>query len=165
MAVCDFCGTSYRGGAAPHGKLHFCTHQCRERGRILEVLDQFPPMVVDEEIVKMRSGPCKECGGLAPVDIYKSHQVYSALLWTSWKSIPHFCCQECGRKHQIKGMLYSLFLGWWGVPFGLIITPFQIIRNVIEMTRNSAQPSADFIRIARINLAQRVMASAGARQA
>ena len=82
MAVCDYCGTTYRGGAAVHGKLRFCTHQCRDRGRILELLDSFPPAAIDEQIESERVGPCAECGARANIDIHKSHKVYSALVWT-----------------------------------------------------------------------------------
>jgi hypothetical protein len=33
-------------------------------------------------------------------------------------------------------------LGWWGIPFGLLITPFKIIANVVEMLRKDrAEPS------------------------
>jgi hypothetical protein len=27
--------------------------------------------------------------------------------------------------------LITLFLGWWGIPFGLICTPFFLIRNLL----------------------------------
>jgi hypothetical protein len=163
MAACEYCGTTYRGGAAVHGKLRFCTHQCRDRGRILELLDAFAPAAIDEQIERERVGPCAECGARANIDIHKSHTVYSALVWTSWKTLSHVCCQSCGRRHQMKAIAYSGFLGWWGVPFGLIITPYQLIRNIGGMLRRADRPSPDFIRVMRVQLAERV-AAARARQ-
>lgn len=159
MAVCDYCGTTYRGGAAVHGKLRFCTHQCRDRGQILELLNAFSPSTVDEQIRKASLGPCPECGALANIDVHMSHKVYSALLWTSWKTLSHVCCQSCGRRHQMKAIAYSGSLGWWGVPFGLIITPYQLIRNIAGMMRRADRPSPDFTRMMRLNLAKRLAAA------
>jgi hypothetical protein len=110
MAVCDYCGTTYRGGAAVHGKLRFCTHQCRDRGKVLEVLDHVAPSIVDEEIERVRSQPCPECGGLTGVDIHKSHRIWSAMVYTTWKTESHFCCQSCGRKHQLKSLAF--WIAW-----------------------------------------------------
>jgi hypothetical protein len=164
MAVCEYCGTTYRGGAAVHGKHRFCTNQCRDRGRILELLDAFPTAAIEKEIEKEHAGPCPECGARANIDIHKSHKVYSAFVWTSWKTQSHICCQSCGRKHQLKAIAYSGSLGWWGVPFGLIITPVQLLRNVAGMLRRADRPSNDFARTMRVHLAERV-AAARTRQA
>lgn len=160
MAVCDYCGTTYRGGAAVHGNLRFCTHQCRDRGRILELLDEFAPKVIDAEIQKLRTGPCEECGAQANIDIHKSYRVHSVVIWTQWRSLSHLCCQSCGRKHQWKAIGYSGTLGWWGLPFGPIITPIQIARNFFAIMRRADRPSPDFTRIMRVHLAERVSAAA-----
>jgi hypothetical protein len=160
MAACDYCGTTYRGGAAKHGALRFCTNQCRDRGAVLELLDALPPASIDQEIENARVGPCEECGARANVDIHKSHRVYSALVWTSWKTLSHFCCQSCGRRHQIKAIAFSGALGWWGIPFGLFITPYQLVRNVAGMLRRADRPSPDFVRVMRVALAERVASRA-----
>jgi hypothetical protein len=119
----------------------------------------YPPAVIDELIEKERAGPCSECGARANIDIHKAHKVHSALVWTSWKSLSHVCCQSCGRKHQMKAIAYSGFLGWWGVPFGLIITPYQLVRNIAGMLRRADRPSPDFVRAVRVHLAERVATS------
>jgi hypothetical protein len=162
MAVCDYCGTTYRGGAAVHGKLRFCTHQCRDRGKVLEVLDHVAPSVVDQEIERVRLQPCPECGALTGVDIHKSHRIWSAMIYTTWRSTSHFCCQSCGRKHQLKSLAFSGLLGWW-MPIGLLITPFQIMQNVKGMLRRGDRASNDLQRSVRIDFAQRLLERASRR--
>src|SRR6202166_1364275 len=142
MAVCDYCGTTYRGGAAVHGNIRFSTNQCRDRGKWLEVLDPVPPCVVDQEIERVRLQPCPECGALTGVDIHKSHRIWSAMIYTTWRSTSHFCCQSCGRKHQLKSLAFSGLLGWW-MPIGLLITPFQIMQNVKGTFRRGDRASND----------------------
>jgi hypothetical protein len=154
MAVCDYCGMTYRGGRA--GKLRFCTHQCRDRGKVLEVLDHIAPVVVDKEIERVRSQPCPECGALSGVDIHKSHRIWSAMFYTTWKTNSHFCCQSCGRKHQLKSLAFSGLLGWW-MPVGFFITPFQIMRNIRGIFRRGDAASDDLRRNVKIDFAQRIL--------
>jgi hypothetical protein len=63
------------------------------------------------------------------------------------------------RKHQIKAIAYSGFLGWWGVPFGLIVTPYQLVRNGAGMLRRADRPSPEFVRAIRVHLAERIAAA------
>ena len=77
MAVCDYCGTTYRGGAAVYGKLRFCTHQCRDRGKVLEILDHVAPAIVDEEIERV---PVSALSGMWGPDWFRYSQVASYLV-------------------------------------------------------------------------------------
>ena len=78
----------------------------------------------------LHQGNCPQCQGPGPVDIHTSHKVYSALAFTRWSSHPVMACRSCGRKQQLKHAIFSFALGWWGFPFGLVITPVQVIRNI-----------------------------------
>jgi hypothetical protein len=64
-------------------------------------------------------------------------------------------CRACGMKSQATGALFSLFLGWWGFPWGLALTPIQIGRNVFGMAHapESSRPSPQLERIVRVSLA------------
>jgi hypothetical protein len=73
------------------------------------------------------------CSGGGPVDVHTTHEVWSAVVLTSWKSIPALSCKSCGVKRQIGALAFSGFLGWWGFPFGLILTPIQVVRNLVGM--------------------------------
>jgi len=46
-------------------------------------------------------------------------------------------------------------LGWWGIPWGLVLTPIQIGRNLFGVARppDPSKPSAQFENIVRMNLA------------
>jgi hypothetical protein len=161
VPICDYCGEVYRGGKVDHGSWHFCTHQCRDRGKILSVLERFSKAAIGEHIRKVRLGPCPECGADAPIDAHKSHIAVSYLIATSWKSNLHICCRRCAQRYQWKAIGTTIAWGWWGVPWGFIMTPVQIIRNLIGMRQRSDDlPSLDFIRIVRLNLAAALAASA-----
>ena len=52
-------------------------------------------------------------------------------------------------------MGYSALLGWWGIPWGLLITPIQILRNGFELMKRAESPhaSAELVRIVRMHMA------------
>lgn len=97
----------------------------------------------------VHQGNCPACGGPGPVDIHISHRVMSALVFTRWSSHPLVASRSCGVKHQIEGLLISLFLGWWGFPFGLILTPIQIGRNLFALCRgpDPSKPSSQLMQV------------------
>ena len=47
---------------------------------------------------------------------------------------PQISCRRCGLKSQAAGAAFPLVLGWWGFPWGLVVTPVQIGRNIGGMT-------------------------------
>ncbi len=53
-------------------------------------------------------------------------------------------------------MGFSLLAGWWGAPFGLVLTPVQLVRNAIALMQSGKRPSADFERLMRLELARQV---------
>ena len=59
---------------------------------------------------------------------------------TSWSSKPHICCRSCGNKTRMGAALFSLLFGWWGVPWGFIMTPVQVVKNVAGIMRGSDHP-------------------------
>ncbi len=97
-----------------------------------------------------------------PLDLRRSHWVWSAFIVTRWKTDQHIECAPCGRLRQAKAMGFSLLAGWWGVPFGLILTPVQLVRNAIALLQSDKRPSADFERLMRLELARRTAQDAGA---
>jgi hypothetical protein len=159
MAVCEYCGKTYRGGAAVGGKHRFCTHQCRDKGVILDQLDGWSDEDIWQYIDEASRGPCPECGADAPIDVHKFHDAWSVIIWTSWKTGSKVCCRACGFKEQRGAAIYTGLRGWWGFPWGFI-TPIQIVRNIVAMSRKaSGIPSSDFVRIVKLNLAARIAAA------
>lgn len=93
-------------------------------------------------------------------DVHKSYRVWSALLLTSWKTSPRVSCRSCGVKAQLGDTVFSLVLGWWGFPWGFVMTPVQIARNIAALIgggKDAAAPSAELERIVGLNLAARAL--------
>jgi hypothetical protein len=159
MAGCDYCGEGSRGRAAAPGGRWFCSNQCRDSGKVLEVLDQIPASRVNARIDEAHRGPCPECNTYAPIDFHKSYKAYSVIVATTWKTENHVCCRRCARRHQWKAIGFTAGLGWWGVPWGFVATPVQIGRNLVEMCKRWNGPSFDFVRVVRLNFARSVAAT------
>jgi hypothetical protein len=81
----------------------------------------------------------------------------SFVVLTRWRNVPRICCRMCGLRGQFRGMLVSLLMGWWGVPFGLILTPIQIARNLngIVFPPDRRKPSPMLERMVAIELGKR----------
>jgi len=59
----------------------------------------------------------------------------------------------------MAGAFFSLFLGWWGFPWGLLLTPIQIGRNVFGMVRppEPSKASSQLEKIVRMTLASQAV--------
>ena len=161
MAKCDYCGTTILLGGVKDQGYRFCNATCQLNGRALIAANQVPVEVLDEQVRAVHQGKCPCCSSRGPIDVHTSHRVWSAFVLTSWVSRPHVCCGKCGRLEQIKDCLFSLFLGWWGFPWGLIVTPIQIIRNLVGLLRqpDPYQPSRKLRRLVLIHIGTNIMRS------
>ena len=136
MKKCAYCGTTIVFGGKKHEDhkdLEFCSEKCLHKGikgLLLDKAKDIPEEKIIKTVEEVHSGRCPKCNGPGPVDAYTSHSVYSLLFFTSWYSTPHICCRSCGTKSQFGGIILSLVLGWWGFPWGFLMTPVQIIRNI-----------------------------------
>ncbi len=130
MARCDTCGTSILFGGVRDDGFRFCNVQCQERGGLLKAAKRLPEELVSHQVQLVHRGDCPKCGGPGPVDVHTSYTVWSAVVLTSWRERPQVCCRPCGNKSRVVGAFTSMLFGWWGIPFGLVITPVQIFRNV-----------------------------------
>ena len=65
----------------------------------------------------------------------------------------------------MRALLSSTLLGWWGFPWGLLVTPMQIARNISALTRrpDPLTPSPELLRAARIHIATQAVAQAEAK--
>jgi hypothetical protein len=155
MATCDYCGTTILFGGKRDANGRFCNQKCQSGGAMLALSKQVPDTMVRDQVWKTHQGICPRCGGSGPVDVHVSHKVWSALLLTKWSSVPQISCRACGRKSQWTGVGFSLLLGWWGFPWGLIMTPIQIGRNLVAMGRSAdaSSPSPELEKIVRMTMA------------
>ena len=159
MAKCSYCGSTIVLGGRKQGELRFCNAKCEQNGIFLTLADQLPADLVAKQVQAIHAGLCPKCGGNGPVDVHTSHRIWSAVLLTSWQSRPQICCHSCGTKAKITDTIFSLFLGWWGIPHGLLITPVQIGRNIYGIFQNPdpLHPSEQLEKMVKIFLAKQII--------
>jgi hypothetical protein len=159
MARCDYCGSTILFGGKRQGEFRFRNAKCSARRSLLALSSQVPESMISENLMRVHQGSCPECGGSGPVDVHVSHKVWSAVLLTRWYNTPQISCRDCRVKNQLKGVAFSLVLGWWGIPWGFVLTPIQVGRNVIAMLRSpdSAKPSAQLEKAVRMDIAAQIL--------
>jgi hypothetical protein len=165
MAKCDYCGSTIIFGGKRDANGRFCNKTCQARGTLLAISRQVPDSMVQEQVMKAHQGPCPKCKGSGPVDVHVSHKVWSAVFLTSWSSTPQVSCRACGLKSQTTAAAFSLFSGWWGFPWGLIVTPIQIGRNLYGMAHapESSRPSPQLEKIVRMTIASNAVQASQAK--
>ena len=161
MAVCSYCDTTILFGGTRQGDLRFCNDDCQNRGALAYYADQLPREEVEKYIQSVHGGDCPNCNGAGPVDIHTSYRVWSAFVLTSWASRPLVCCRRCGVRRKLEDMLFSSVLGWWGMPWGLLVTPLQLGRNFFGLfsAPDPAEPSRALEKILKLQLAAQVLES------
>ena len=157
MASCGYCGTTILFGGVRDGAQRYCNNKCHQNAYVLRVAQTIPPEVVERQVEEVFRGNCPRCRGLGPIDVHKVHRVWSALVLTSWSSSGQVSCRSCATKSQLGGLFYCLFLGWWGFPWGLVMTPVQIARNVMGICAgpDPSKPSGELRKLVQVNLGAR----------
>jgi hypothetical protein len=160
MATCATCNTTILFGGVKDGDLRFCNADCRARGAYLTIATQIPEALVRQQVSTIHRGKCPSCKGDGPVDVHKGYRVWSALLMTQWSTQPKVCCASCGNRHIAGELAISTLAGWWGLPWGLLMTPVQIGKNVVGFFSkpDPLTPSADLETLVRHNLAAQYVA-------
>ena len=158
MASCAQCGSTIMFGGRKHGEIRFCSAKCEKDGAHLISTIEIPEKVIAYEASRIWKGNCPICDGEGPTDIHTAHSVWSAIVITRWVSLPQVSCKSCGRKQMYVGILKSTLLGWWGFPWGIFITPAQIIRNIFGIVAppDPSKPSKELLKFARFQLANRI---------
>ena len=167
MAKCGYCGSNILIGGVRAGDQRFCNNTCHRDAFILSVTKNVPAAVLERQIEEVWRGHCLKCQQPGPIDVHKFHEVWSALILTRWTTQAQVSCHACGVKRQLGGAAFSLCFGWWGFPWGLILTPVQITRNVVGMCRGpkSDRPSDELRKQVLVNLgAQMIARQASAKQ-
>lgn len=154
MASCANCGTTILFGGTTQGAFRFCSKKCEDANPVVQVAVAIPDEVVDRMAVEAMQDDCPNCGRPGPIDVQNSHTAISFLIMTSWKTTPTLCCQSCGTRKRMGAIAITGLAGWWGFPWGLIMTPVQIVRNLTDMGGGSSgSPSKELREIMRVNLA------------
>jgi hypothetical protein len=165
MASCSYCDSFILLGGKTDQTGRYCNAKCQQAGNLLALSNQIQPQELDRMVDEVRHSNCPRCGGPGPVDVHKAHQVVSALILTTWSSSPQLSCKSCGTRRQLVAMLVSGLFGWWGIPWGLVMTPVQIARNIADMTGGpkSDAPSALLHKFVRLHAGARLAQASSAR--
>lgn len=100
--------------------------------------------VVREHALSIRQGACPQCRKTgSAVDMRTEHWVWSAVLFTKYGRRTVLSCRDCGRRRNLQALGKCVLLGWWGFPFGLLITPYKIVANLGEMLRKDREEPSD----------------------
>lgn len=160
MARCDYCDTLILFGGVEDYGVKFCNNECHERGYLKYISERFPNQMVQEAVNNLHQGSCPKCEGPGPINVHKSHKVWSAVLLTTWKSDVQLSCRSCGIKSQLLSSIYSMTLGWWGLPWGLLMTPIQLVRNLmLLMTPEKLGPTPQMEKMVRMSMAKQMVES------
>jgi hypothetical protein len=160
MAKCANCGNSiWFGGVNAEGR-SFCNRTC-QRNAYLAFSAQVPAEQIDTLVRQVHGGACPKCKGRGPVSLHRHHQVWSAIFMTRWVTMTQISCRRCARKAQALSALQSGLLGWWGFPWGLIMTPIQLGKNIYAMLarQDDSKPSRELETAIRLNVASQLLRS------
>lgn len=69
------------------------------------------------------------------------YTVKSFIFFTSKETKSCIACPDCLDKKNNNAMLSTFFLGWWGVPSGVIQTPLYLFRNFQSKKENHLKES------------------------
>jgi hypothetical protein len=161
MTKCGFCSSTIILGGVRSGDHRFCNNKCLQNAYILSVGKEIPREALEQKVEEVWRGACPQCKGRGPVDVHKVYAVWSALVMTRWSTKSQVSCHRCARNQQIGGVFFSLLFGWWGFPWGLILTPVQISRNIAGICGgpDRQRPSDGLKRAVLVSLAGQVLAA------
>jgi hypothetical protein len=146
-------------GGVREGGYRFCKPECRDSAHsLIASAAQLPDEFVIEKARQVHGGSCPKCHGPGPVDVHVKHTVWSAFVLTQWRSTPILCCESCGTKAKLGALAFTSLFGWWGMPWGLIFTPMQIVRNLRALLAsiNPDEPSNELVQMVRSDLSSRL---------
>jgi hypothetical protein len=161
MTKCGYCGSTVVIGGVRSGDQRYCNTKCLQAAHLLSVAKLVPADVLEQQVEQVFRGNCPKCRSLGPIDVHRFYEVWSALVLTRWATSQQLSCRSCATKRQLGALVFSLFCGWWGFPWGLILTPVQITRNIIAMCAgpDTSRPSENLRKLIQVSLGKQIMAA------
>lgn len=160
MRRCHACNFWMPLGGVHEGGHFYCCDDCARDGPVFPLSRQLPEADVRLKALVLHAGPCAYCGERGPIELRPSYRVWSFVVLTHWRTRYLIACRRCALKAQLRGIVSSALLGWWALPFGPLVTPIQILRNVVAMlvVPDPQAPSPGLKRQASLQLAQERLA-------
>lgn len=162
MAECCNCGKTFFIGGQSIDGYRYCSATCSRLHPVIVTAESLPAATVQQFVEKWRHGDCPVCKRQnGPVDVHAEHRVISLIFVTQWHTRRHISCRRCGWNKQLEAIIYSTLLGWWGLPWGFVITPIQIVRNAVGLARRDTVTATEhFEKAVRRQLAAHQLQSA-----
>lgn len=86
---------------------------------------------------KLRDLPCPLCGSKAlKLNGTIMHTAQSFIIFSFFRKESIIGCPDCLDKKNQESMISTALLGWWGIPSGILKTPFYIYNNSKEKRQN-----------------------------
>jgi hypothetical protein len=136
MKTCNACALTILFGGVRAEGFRFCSKKCAATSPWLSAIRAVPQDQVDAQATAIFKGACPICGGPGPVDVRPAYRIYSVVVITITNHTTAICCAKCGRKEQLSALGLSAAFGWWGIPAGVVGTPYLIGANLLAMSRN-----------------------------
>lgn len=155
---CDFCSNQARRSPVFDSGQRFCSQRCLRNARLLEKAVEFSNAEVLSHAKNIKNSACPMCSQhKSKVEVRYHYRIWSAGIISDWQEYRQVSCLACGRRANLKSLAYCMALGWWGLPWGPLITPAQVLANLVAMfkTHQHGEPSAELLIAARLDLAKR----------
>ncbi len=102
---------------------------------------------IDSYCNLIRNLSCPSCGETSrKLNATLTSQVMSFIIFTHWSKKIKIGCPDCLDKANNNALVTSIFLGWWGLPWGIIRTPIAIGRNIKSKRTNRVDFPNDYLR-------------------
>jgi len=161
MASCATCNSTIMFGGVRDGARRYCNAACHAKDELVRVAQTIPGATVQQAAAQVYRGRCPSCQGSGPVEYHLSHRVWSLAVVTQWSARPAICCRRCANRKKLGDALFSALAGWWGFPWGLLVTPVQIAKNLAGLRFSdpvASHPSNALLNHVRLALAEDVLA-------
>lgn len=144
MARCRGCFAKLDADTSGSGLSQWCSDECRAADEsAFEALTESEKIII-EKTNEVFNRDCPECGGKGPVDFHEYYKIWSLLVVTRYSDHEIFCCSRCAAKTKIGAILFCGVFGWWGIPYGIIGTPVQLVKNLLSLlSSNPNEPSPE----------------------
>ncbi|QNR25283.1 hypothetical protein [Croceimicrobium hydrocarbonivorans] len=115
--------------------------------KLIEVVrsyqDSRRPEIIKKWLDKLQSQPCPYCDrNNGPLVGTWRRTIKSFIFVTTTSKSPVIACKNCAADIQRKAFQSSALLGWWGLPNGLLRTPF-VLYNISKDRRESEKLSKE----------------------
>jgi hypothetical protein len=104
----------------------------------------------------LRSLPCPLCGSkTAKLNGTIMHTAKSFIVFSFFRKEPIIGCPNCLDQKNKEAITSSALLGWWGIPAGILKTPFYIYNNLQEKKQNRiSEPNQTLLSFTLENIGQ-----------